>query len=184
MRLFVGIRISEETKKKLEKLERELREKIKEARVVSPENLHLTLKFLGNVEDHRVEEISYKLEKIAEEFTTFIMKCYGMGAFPTERRIRVLWVGANSEKNLIKLNRRIEEELEKIGFLRENKFKEHITIARFKSIPNLKHLSDFINKHREIEFGEFGVDGFELIKSDLTPEGPVYTTLKKFKFRG
>ena len=183
MRLFVGIRISEEIKKRLEQVEKELKEKIKEAKIVLPENLHLTLKFLGNVEDYRIEEINYKLEKIGEEFIPFTMKCLGMGAFPTERKIRVLWVGASADKNLIKLNKRIEEELEKIGFLRENKFKEHITIARFKSIPSLKHLRDFIDKYRESEFGEFEVNEFELIKSDLTPEGPIYTTLKKFKFR-
>jgi len=172
-----------ELKNEIEKIDKELKKKVREAKVVKVENLHITLKFLGEVEEERIKEIDEKLNEISKRFVPFSVFIKNIGSFPEEKKIRVLWVGVESEGNLKKLNLEIEKELSNIGFKEENRFKEHITISRFKSTPDLKFIEYLKEKYNKT-LGSFDVSGFSLIKSNLTSQGPIYNDLKEYKFGG
>jgi RNA 2',3'-cyclic 3'-phosphodiesterase len=184
MRVFIGIRIPGDIKKNIEQVEEKLKNKIKEARLVPAGNLHLTLKFLGEVKQNNLERLKAVLQKIARQFQAFEAEIKGLGTFPTGKEIRVMWVGVESGENLKKLNSSIENELETEGYGKEKRFKEHITIARFKALPKLSFVEEVKKKFDSKTFGKYMVDGMELIKSDLTGKGAVYTTIEKFNFGG
>ncbi len=183
MRLFVGIELPEDIKKTIEGIEKELKKKVKEARVVKKENLHITLKFLGEVIEKKIAEIDEKLREVSESFTPFNVCVGKIGNFPEGKRMRVLWVGVESNGVLNKINFKIEKVLSTIGFKEENRFKEHITIARFKSTPDMKFIEHLKEKYSSF-LGEFRIKSFFLIKSNLTPEGPIYKNLKEYKLGG
>jgi len=183
MRLFVGIELPENIKKEIEEIEKELKKKVKEAKVVKRENLHITLKFLGEVKEEKIVAIDEKLKEVSESFIPFNVWVGKIGNFPEGKKMRVLWVGVESNGILNKINFKIEKVLSTIGFKEENRFKEHITIARFKSTPDMKFIDHLKEKYSSF-FGEFRIKNFFLIKSNLTPEGPIYKNLKEYKLGG
>lgn len=180
MRLFIGVQISEEARNKISEFQRQLKKRIPEARLVRPENLHLTLKFLGEVPENQQVSLAGVIEETAARFPTFRMVIQGIGRFPGGKNVRVSWVGADSGDVLAKLNKELEAGLEKLGFARENRFQEHVTVARFKSIPNLSALAEIEDRYRDERWGETAVSELALMESKLRPEGPLYTTVQKF----
>jgi len=181
MRTFIGIDLPDDIKENLKEVVDRLK-KIREAKPVKIENLHITLKFLGEVEEKDIENIKEKLKNCAENFEIFDVEIKGIGVFPSEKRVRVLWIGAEDEGYLKKLNNKIEEALTKFGFEKEKDFVGHITVARFKSVPNLNFIKEISEKYKEFLFGKFKVDRFNLYESKLTPEGPIYKVIAKFQF--
>ena len=184
MRVFIGIRISDEIKEKIGSLGKKIKEKIREAKLVSPQNLHITLKFLGEVKEEKVEKIGQIIKNISSSFAPFDLEVKGIGRFPEKGKVRVLWIGAEAKDNLRNLNKIIEEKLEELSFPRENRFKEHITVARFKSNPNMARLGEFLERYKENMWGKMRVENVEIIESILKPDGPVYRTLRTFKLGG
>jgi len=181
MRTFIGIDLPEEIKLNLKEVVDRLK-KIKEAKPVKIENLHITLKFLGEVEEKEIEKIKERLKGCAKNFNSFDVEVKGVGVFPSEKKVRVLWIGALDDGYLKKLNKKIEEEMEKFGFEKEKEFVSHITVARFKSVPNLNLIKDLIEKYKDFLFGKFSVKNFQLYESKLTPDGPVYKIIENFEF--
>lgn len=179
MRLFIGIEIPDEIKDRIGEVSCKLQSKVREARVVSPANLHITLKFLGEVPEEEVPHITGILSDILKDYVPFRAEVKGAGVFPDEKNVRVFWIGADSGGKLKKLNALIENRLETEGFKKENRFREHITIARFKSNPRISFLKELIEKYKEETFGVMDVREVELIKSNLKPSGPTYTPLHK-----
>ncbi len=177
MRLFVGVRIPEDIKERIAEVSHKLYSKVKEAKIVATENLHITLKFLGGIQEDKVSQIKNVLTESLKGSGCFPATVRGVGIFPDEKSIRVFWVGVDSKGKLKKLNASIETELEPLGFTREDRFKEHITIARFKSTPKITSLKDVFEKYKEEIFGLMDITKIELIKSDLKSAGPVYTTI-------
>lgn len=176
MRLFLAIDLSEEAKEAVEKLKSELKG-IKGVKLVSKENTHLTLKFLGEVSDNKAEEISKSLSLI--KFKPFKVSISKLGVFPNENRIQVLWVNAEPEQPLFDLKKQIDEALPR--FKDDHKFSSHITFARIKYIANdsdKKKILDILRK--PVEKTEFLVNKFTLYKSDLQPAGPIYEVVKEF----
>ena len=181
MRTFIGIDLPEEIKDNLKELIEKLK-KIRESKLVKKENLHITLKFLGEVEEEKITLINRKLQNCTKEFENFNVKIKGIGVFPSEKRVKVLWVGVEDEENLKKLNEKIEDELKNFGFEKEKEFVAHITIARFKSIPNLNLIKDLMEKYKDVLFGQFIVKNFQLYESKLTPFGPIYKIIESYEF--
>ncbi len=139
---------------------------------VRVENMHFTLKFLGNVEQSRVEEIKEALAKIA--FQPFSIKLKGVGVFPREQRARVVWVGCESaelEKLAFNINTALANMFPKEEFL------PHLTIARVKGKTDLRK---FLAEYKETEFGSFVVHAFCLKQSMLSGSGPAYSDLAVF----
>ncbi len=182
MRLFIGVRIPDEIKERISEVIRRLELKVREARIVAPANLHITLKFLGEVPEDRIAGISDILADIAKDYAPFRAEVKDAGVFPDLKSPRVFWIGCDSGGKLKKLSALIENRIEAEGFEKESRFKEHITVARFKSTPKAVFLKEIIAKYEEETFGYMEVKAIELIKSDLKPSGSVYTVLSAIPF--
>lgn len=170
MRLFIALNFNE-----LKDYFAELQTQIpKEGKFTFPKDFHLTLKFLGEVEDLKVEEIKKILSEI--KFKQFEAKVTHVGVF-TEQFVRVVWVKAESDE-IINLQKKIDEKL--INFRKDEfTFQPHITLARVKSVDDKTKFIEQIHKIRKIE-KTVKIHDFELVKSILTPEGPVYEVVGKF----
>ncbi|MCM8820603.1 MAG: RNA 2',3'-cyclic phosphodiesterase [Candidatus Omnitrophica bacterium] len=181
MRLFIGIRIPDEIKRKIEEtVVSDLRKKIREARIVPSENLHLTLKFIGETSEDNIPFIEKVISSAVENFLPIKAVVNSVGVFPDEKSARVFWIGMDSQGALKKLNNIIETGFEKAGISKkEGRFKEHITIARFKSIPKLSSMGEILGRYKDEVFGVMDIIEVELIKSDLKSSGAMYTTILK-----
>ncbi len=178
MRLFAGIRLSEEISRNLFEMGTALSRKIREARPVPPENLHLTLRFIGEVEEERVGRITDVLSESCRNFEPFVLSVKGTGVFPDRKRMRIFWAGADSGGILRRMNSRMEKGLEAIGFPAGERFKEHITVARFRSVPSITAAEFFLEKYGGTVFGSMNVEKVDIIRSILSGGNPVYETLE------
>jgi 2'-5' RNA ligase len=149
-------------------------------KLVKPENVHMTMRFLGNITPPMVEKIFEEMKKV--QFTSFDVKIQGTGAFPHLRYPRVVWVGitegADQMQNIFS---QLEPRLRRLGFAPDHKgFSPHLTIARVKSGKNKAELAKYINENANYEFGIVRAECLRLKRSNLTPQGPIYSTLKEF----
>jgi 2'-5' RNA ligase len=172
MRLFVEVPLPEELKERLGKLGREIEQE--GIKLVKPENMHATLKFLGEVPEGKLADIKERLGRI--KFGSFSCSMKGVGVFPDESYIRVVWTGLESGGRLDELAKDVIGSLS--GYGKDNRFSAHITIARVKKKVDLK---TFLDKYRKDEFGSFTVNSFNLMQSVLSREGPEYTVLASFR---
>ncbi len=170
MRAFISINIPEEIKKEIKKIQDSLPEFF--GKKTELENLHLTLKFLGETEEKRIEEIKEKLREIKiEKFKTEIDE---IGIF-SPNFIRIVWLHMKDCDNLQK---QIDNALKNL-FKPEKRFMSHLTIARVKGVKDKKRFLQELKK-RKIEKIKFIVDKFYLMKSELTAEGPRYSVLEEY----
>jgi 2'-5' RNA ligase len=139
-------------------------------------SFHLTLKFLGEVQPEDVDPIISSLKKI--EFRPSSAFLGSLGMFPSENYIRVVWIGVKPEENILALQKKVDEALKPL-FKKEMEFKAHITLARVTN-PKDKRLSAEELKKIKAESGKIEIKDFRLIKSTLTPKGPVYDELAVF----
>ncbi|MGC9310514.1 MAG: RNA 2',3'-cyclic phosphodiesterase [Candidatus Aenigmatarchaeota archaeon] len=177
MRLFIAISPPDEIKSKIAGLADSVSSNESGLKKVSKENCHLTLKFLGEVDEKKLEEIKATLSNIKSE--GFKISLNGIGFFPGAEYIKVVWAGVEGGKTeAINLQKEIDERLSKLGFKKEKNFEPHLTIARVKF---LKDKSGFLEKLKKADFkGEFTVESIELVESTLTPKGPVYRVISRF----
>lgn len=176
MRSFIAIGFSNE---KIEEVLRELAGVQADIKLVEPQNTHITLKFLGEIDEARVEEIYRAMKKSFEPFSKFNVSIQGLGAFPSTNYMRVVWAGfKDNREKLIELQRALDSNLSLLNFKKEKRFEPHLTIGRVKSRRGKEELKAFVLKHRDTDFGSFSVDKIELKKSTLTPKGPIYSTVK------
>lgn len=189
MRLFIAVDLPKSLKELLFLL-CEQKKVIEGVNIVSKENLHITLKFLGEVSELMIPDISNKLREIANDFDPFVLKITHTGVFPNLNFPKVVWIGMEKELTIIKLANTIDEKLESLGFKREEKeFKSHITLARVKEPRNGRYFFDLVNRRfRELSIShkdfktslKFEVKEFVLMKSTLTPKGSIYDVLQRF----
>jgi len=184
IRSFLAIELPEPILRKIEEVEADLKSAHADARWVSPEKIHLTLKFFGNIEASRIDSIFKSIEEPVRTTQPFSLKVQGVGAFPNMKSPRVIWMGlVNGSQILISFQKEIEAQLEKIGFQPEDRpFRPHLTLARVKSSRGRNDLVGRMEKHKEEEFGDFQVERVILFKSDLKPSGPIYTALRELRF--
>ncbi len=173
MRLFIALDFDE-----LKDYFIELQEQLpKDAKLTLTKIYHLTLKFLGEVPEANIEKIKEQLKKI--EFENFKINLDDIGVFPNENYIRVVWLGIKQKEKVIELQQKIDSCLESL-FEKDIRFHPHITLARVKFV---KDKTNFIGSLKKIKIDKnkkIIVKGFKLIKSALTPEGPVYDDLEVF----
>ena len=174
MRCFIGIDLPKYVKKTLSKFQELLRkENIFYGKYVEENNLHISLKFLGEI--NNVEGIKNQLKKI--KFNPFIVSLNTLGAFPSENYIRLFYIKINKGKEeMINLHKEIEKILE---FERDINFEPHVSLIRVKNVLNKKRVEELFKK--EISFGEFNVTSFYLFKSTLTSNGPIYEKIEKIE---
>jgi 2'-5' RNA ligase len=148
-------------------------------KLVEPQNIHITLRFLGNITSAMVERIFEEMKKI--QFTPFNVQIKGLGVFPDLRYPRVVWAGiAEGAEQLKSIFSQLEPRLRSLGFAPDAKgFSPHLTIARVRSGRNKAQLAKFITENASYDFGPVAAKCLRLKKSDLTPKGPIYSTLRE-----
>lgn len=171
IRCFIAIEIPEELKEKIVVLSRELN--IPGIKLVELENMHITLKFLGDVTGDKIDGIKEMLQTV--DFSNFSIILKGVGIFPNENYIRVVWIGCES-KELYILTKKINEAL--VSEFKKEEFTAHVTFARVKQKVELH---GFLEKHKNDSFEEFTCSNFVLKQSELGREGPKYNTLASFE---
>jgi len=186
-RLFVALDIPEQVRDFIRDATSELRGEIAGARWVSPRNLHLTLKFIGEFEVSGMERLEREVLAAARGSAPFTAALGGCGAFPGAGRARVIWVGMRQgEKEASTLARRLESRLEKAGVKREERpFRGHLTLARMRHPVDCAALLDALgDRLAGLEEMSFPVDEATLYRSILGPQGPDYRPLLRAALGG
>jgi len=177
MRLFVALALPDEVAKSLTALQAG----VPGARWQTREQMHLTLRFIGEVDGLQAVAIDDALASISAP--AFTMELKGVGAFGGKRP-RDLWAGARTGGALPHLQRKIESALQRVGMEPDGrKFTPHVTLARLKGTPN-GHVVDFLTDHALYSSGPFAVDTFILYSSRLTPHGSLYRAEKAYALKG
>lgn len=167
MRLFVAVDIPTNTE--IEGVMSYVK-KAGKVKAVEKENLHITLKFLGEVSDDKLSDIKNCIESSCKNFKKFSIKLKGLGAFPSLSKPRVIWIGVDEGKDILsEIMRRLDECFHQMGFKKEKSYVPHITIARVKGFIKLDP-RPYLKK----DFGSVIVEEIKLKKSQLTPKGPIY----------
>jgi 2'-5' RNA ligase len=146
---------------------------------VREEGMHLTLKFLGEIEESQSSTIRDIISAVSKKRLRFPLTVKGAGFFPANPKyIRVLWVGVEDQPILIGLQKELESELEKLGFAREKRtFHPHLTLGRVRAPSNLKEILEELEKNKTAVFGEMTVQRITFFQSRLKPSGAEYTAL-------
>ncbi len=175
MRTFISITIPKSIVKILNKIQSQLPKQDYKLNIAK--NHHLTLRFLGDVDEYQLKQVKEQLSTI--EFNKFNLIIDKIGYFPNKDFIRVVWIGFKDNDKVNELQKLIDSKLLKIGFQTDKRFHAHITLARVKFV---KDKVKFRNEINSIEIGgmKFEVNEFKLIKSTLTPEGPIYEDLESY----
>ncbi len=176
-RLFVAVWPDENLRGEIAGVVGELKKADADIKWVSAENLHLTLKFLGEVETGKVEEIVSTLKSVRQK--SFEMEVGNLGAIPNSRHPKTIFADVTSGgKPLQELAQAIGNTLEKTGFERDPRaFIPHVTLGRVKSPKNLQKYFLKMSEHKGQIFGKISVTRFYLVKSDIRPQGPAYTEI-------
>ncbi|HET9489215.1 MAG TPA: RNA 2',3'-cyclic phosphodiesterase [Methylomirabilota bacterium] len=153
---------------------------------VGSENLHLTLKFLGGVEPERLERVAAALGAAAATVAPFEVALRGLGAFPSQRRPRVVWAGAHTGGAAVTaLAARVEDALGPLDFPREARaFSAHVTLGRVREPRRAAALGEALAADAEKDFGRFRVEQVTLMRSDLSPRGARHTALASWPLGG
>ncbi len=184
MRTFISIDLDKEkTKQNLIEVQKKITDTDSgEINLVKPDNFHITMKFLGDVEEPRINEVKQILEKY-DEYPKKTLKVNEIGVFPHYGYIKVIWAGLEDDPDLSDVKNSLESDLSDLGFERDDKeFKPHITIGRVKKVWDKDSLVGLLKTLKNDESGKMKIDALKLKKSTLTSDGPIYKTLKEVKF--
>ncbi len=184
IRSFVALAIPSRVKEEIGGIIGKLRGLSGDVKWVNPQNLHITLKFLGEVEEGTLEEVYQVVERCARKTAAFSFSLSGVGIFPNPQRPRVFWIGIKEGvRELEDLFCCLERELEVLGFQKEKRgFSPHLTIGRARSPRGMERLVGGI---KGIEYNSRRIEASSLflVKSKLTPQGPIYSPLGEFRFK-
>lgn len=186
IRTFIAIEIPLELKKLLKRLQSRL-QKGARGRVswVRPEAMHLTLNFLGNIDEAALPALSESLGKAASSLSPFTLRSADLGAFPSMRAPRTLWLGLEDSRELMALKEAIDEALFKVGLEKDKKtFRAHLTLCRIRSRPDARALAPLAEALKVEKKVAFVVNAFVLYKSILAPAGARHSIIKKFPLGG
>lgn len=177
IRAFISVNLTPGIREKIGEAEQDF--DIKGVKLVEPSLIHITLKFLGYIDESKVDDIEAALKKVTVK--PFLATFKSLGGFPNSRSPRVIWVGA--EGDFVEMNRQVEALLEEIGYEREGRFNAHVTIGRvkFPSPEQKQSLPRLFEQYKDFNAGGMTVDAIYIMKSTLSPKGPKYEVLKEIK---
>jgi len=182
MRLFVAIAIPGEIRERYAALIGEFAAIAPQAKWVRPENLHITLKFLGRTPPEKLDALRQVLTEVRSPDSTKL-NFLGLGFFPHDRRPRVLWAGMEASANLKPLAEGVDQAAHRLGFpLEERPFTPHLTLARFEPPGIAPELLEAVRANSGENFGALTATGFHLVQSKLKPGGAEYSTVQTFRF--
>lgn len=180
-RCFLAIDINVELLEKIKNIEDEFKNIDANIKYVNMENMHLTLKFFGNIDLNMVDKISSSVKEVINEYKPFKINIKGSGAFPNTKRIKVIWLGLEENQTLIRLQEDLDNKFNKLGFNLERNYKSHLTIGRMKNGKNKNLIQEKIKEYEGYNIGSMIVKKITLKKSTLTPKGPIYENIEIFK---
>lgn len=185
IRAFVAVLISDDLKRKIGIVQEDFKITAPKVKWVTPDNFHVTMKFLGDIETDQIEQISAKLADAAMSVEPFELELAGVGAFPNNKRPRTVWAGISSGAERLEiLARNIDEQLEELGFPKEDRpFRAHVTIGRVREERDAGKLPQMLHEVDAGKFGSIRVASVALMKSDLRREGPIYTMISEIPLR-
>jgi len=181
IRSFLAIELEKDIVPKIVDVQKEFKKTNTNIKYVSPENMHLTLKFFGNIDENMIENISNSIEKIIKNYSSFDLTIKNCGSFPNKNKIKIIWLGIDKNSPIRNLQKELDNEFEKLGFEKERNYISHLTIGRVKSPKNKTQIKDTITRLNNIHIDTMRVSKLSLKKSTLTPNGPIYEDLKTFK---
>ena len=183
LRAFIAIELPKNILDAIEKQTARLRQSLGNdiVRWVPSQNMHLTLKFLGDVAPSHIDFLKQLLMREAESHPQFSLQMGGLGSFPTLRRPRILWIGIHAPADLVSLQKSIETAATRLGYEQEERtFSPHLTIGRARQTISLSEQQQIRAALESVQLGNIGtaiIDCVHLIKSDLHPSGSTYTKL-------
>jgi RNA 2',3'-cyclic 3'-phosphodiesterase len=179
IRTFIAIELPEKIIYAIRKVQEEIKSYGLKIRWVHPDNIHLTLKFLGDIKEADTEKVAKAVSESVTGYPPMSLAVKGIGVFPGIKNPRVLWLGISKQLDLLTaLQRTLDEKLEAMGFPKEKRpFRGHLTLGRIKSIIDPKTLHDVLKEFIRFESESFFADRIIVYKSDLKSSGPVYTKL-------
>lgn len=186
-RTFIALDPGKAIRESIGVLQEKLAQTGAEVKWVEPENLHVTLLFLGEVHERDLLGVCRAVTKVANEFPPITLSVEGTGCFPNARRPRTLWVGVGAgREEVIALHDALEKPLLELRCYRreERGFTPHITLGRVKSDEPLPQLTMALQKYQDWQAGDFIVNQVLVMGSQLTPSGPEYAVLSRAKFHG
>jgi 2'-5' RNA ligase len=189
VRTFVAIEISEPVRRAAAKLIETLGTAAADVKWVDPQNLHLTVKFLGDVSLKETARICQAVQKAAAEVEPFELALGGVGAFPKIERPRTIWIGGHCEAGgtdtMSLLHEKIEQRLAKLGFRKDSRrFQAHLTIGRVHRGSGMADLAQLIQENAGLQFGKTTVREAVVFSSELTRKGPTYHPLGRATLGG
>lgn len=186
MRIFIGIPVPEDIKGQALQIKAELSRLKPDIKWVEYENYHITLKFLGEVQEGQLDEIKTRLLMVAQACPVFSFKTTGIGFFPNRNRPRVMWLGVKGEMNKARfLGERVDTYLEELGFEAEKRRSFHLTLGRIRSERDLDEIvSTAGNINNGLKSYDLPVKEFFLMESRLSSSGPRYLVLEKYVLEG
>jgi 2'-5' RNA ligase len=184
IRAFIAIELPPSVISLLEKTQQDFKSAGLRAKWVRPENIHLTLKFLGNIDPGDIDKIGDAMSDTVMDLDPLTLAARGVGVFPGIKRPRVIWVGLGGQTQLLfAVQRKLEDNLAVIGFAKEKRpFKGHLTLGRFRQAVDPHTTSRVIQEHADLKSEDFTANRIVLFQSDLKPTGPVYSGLKQAIF--
>lgn len=186
MRTFIAVELPTEIQRKMAETIEILKSAQAGVKWVEEKNLHLTLKFLGDVPEQKIGSLASVVDQAVKDVGPFPATIEGTGAFPDERKPRVVWIGTGEgSQEFIKLANSLEENLVPQGFgkAEEREFTPHITIGRVKVRKGFPALTQKLKEAKGSKFGRVQVDHLTIMKSTLTPKGPIYEAIKKINLK-
>ncbi|MCF7877073.1 MAG: RNA 2',3'-cyclic phosphodiesterase [Candidatus Omnitrophica bacterium] len=177
MRAFIGLDLTNQTKAKIKEVTDNLEGLPVKAKWVNNKNLHITLKFLGNINQEQLDIIKKIIADISCQHNSFELHLKNFGFFPNSRKPRIFFVSFYPEKRLESLVESLRKKLNQAGFKEDKKFRPHITLARIKSLKNINQLTEKINQLKAES--KFKINKISLFESTLTQKGPIYQEIFK-----
>jgi 2'-5' RNA ligase len=182
IRTFVAVEIGSAIRDCAAELIDEFRAAGADVKWVEPQNLHITLKFLGDVDSREIHHVCQAVQGAVAEVAPFEFEVRGAGAFPNAKRPRTVWLGVGEgHEELVDLNRRVEKPLEKLGYRREaRRYQPHLTIGRARrGGPGVVELGNLIREHADFDLGRTTVSQVVVFSSQLDRSGPTYEALAR-----
>ena len=186
IRTFIAIELPSEVKTLLDNVQQGLKTLPLKAKWVRTQNIHLTLKFLGNIDPANIEDIGRAMADAAGDSAPFTLTVGGIGFFPGVKRPRVVWAGLGGETDILfDLQRRLAQLLAAIGYPQEKRpFKAHLTLGRIRQAIDSGTIGRAMQDYSSLGELHFTADRIILFRSDLKPSGAVYTPLKQTELSG
>lgn len=180
-RCFVAIEIPVHVQRVFEKIQNELRTEIGKASWTKIGKFHLTLKFLGDVKKDSISDVCNAIDKVAIKQKPFYLEFGGIGTFPNLSRPRVLWIGLKQGGNITTgLSKYINNALFHCDVKSDERFHPHVTLARLRQQKDLREYVDLFEEYQTIQNTSMAVDEITLVKSELHPNGAIYTPMSRF----